>query len=106
MKKDLEKKWLCLRQTMKKGDCSLPQLATHSWPPQGRTTFYWLGTNSKTNNFKINFQTFKRDTVGNGQIREASVDGDLHYQGDAKWIVIRGQLGVITISVTINSPPA
>jgi hypothetical protein len=27
---------------MKKGDCSQPQLATHSWPPQGRATFYWL----------------------------------------------------------------
>ena len=42
MKKDLEKKWPCLRQTMKKGDCSQPQLATHSWPIQGQTTFYWL----------------------------------------------------------------
>jgi hypothetical protein len=42
MKKDLEKKWPCLRQTMKKGDCSQPQLATHSWPLQGRTTFYWF----------------------------------------------------------------
>jgi hypothetical protein len=27
---------------MKKGDCSQPQLATPSWPPQGRTPFYWL----------------------------------------------------------------
>jgi hypothetical protein len=27
---------------MKKGDCSQHQLATPSWPPQGRTTFYWL----------------------------------------------------------------
>jgi hypothetical protein len=27
---------------MKKGDCSQPQLATPSWPPQGRTTFYWF----------------------------------------------------------------
>jgi hypothetical protein len=25
-----------------KGDCSQPQLATPSWPPQGRTTFYWF----------------------------------------------------------------
>jgi hypothetical protein len=27
---------------MKKGDCSQCQLATPSWPPQGRTTFYWF----------------------------------------------------------------
>jgi hypothetical protein len=27
---------------MKKGDCSQPQLAIPSWPPQGRTTFYWF----------------------------------------------------------------
>jgi hypothetical protein len=33
MKKDLEKKWPWLRQTMKKGDCSQPKLATPSWPP-------------------------------------------------------------------------
>jgi hypothetical protein len=32
---------------MKKGDCSQPQLATHSWPFQGRTTFYWFGFGSK-----------------------------------------------------------
>jgi hypothetical protein len=33
MKKDLEKKWPSLRQTMKKVDCSQPQLATPSLPP-------------------------------------------------------------------------
>jgi hypothetical protein len=33
-KKDLAKKWPRLRQTMKKGNCSRPQLATPSWPPQ------------------------------------------------------------------------
>jgi hypothetical protein len=27
---------------MKKGDCSQRQLATPSWPPQERTTFYWF----------------------------------------------------------------
>jgi hypothetical protein len=34
--KRLRKKWLSLRQTMKKGDCSQPQLATPSWPSQER----------------------------------------------------------------------
>jgi hypothetical protein len=40
---------------MKKGDCSQPQLATHSWPIQGRTTFYWLNFHSF-----INFQRNKQ----------------------------------------------
>jgi hypothetical protein len=31
---------------MKTGDCSQPQLATPSWPPQGRTPFYWFSFSS------------------------------------------------------------
>jgi hypothetical protein len=31
--KILRKKWPWLRQTMKKGNCSQPQLANPSWPP-------------------------------------------------------------------------
>jgi hypothetical protein len=27
---------------MKKADCSQSQLVTRSWPPQGRTAFYWF----------------------------------------------------------------
>jgi hypothetical protein len=31
--KRLRKKWPWLRQTIKKGDCSQPHMATPSWPP-------------------------------------------------------------------------
>jgi hypothetical protein len=58
MKKDLGKKWPCLRQTKKKGDCSQPQLATHSWPIQGRTTFYWFLIGSGVLQINSNFLHF------------------------------------------------